>query len=272
MGHRFGTVVGCFTLIVRRAESFGADAGRYDRARPTYPRELIDAVLGPRPQSMSVLDVGCGTGIAAKLMVERGAHVLGVEPDERMAAVARDKGLAVEISPFESWDPAGRMFSRVAAGQSWHWVDPVMGPEKAASILRPGGRLCVFWNVAEMPSDLDGEIAEVYRRTAPGIDDYSVLVGCSRSDTPGVEARYATQIDGIGTCEEMSTPTLERFSWSRTYGRDEWLDQLPTHSDHAAMEAGDLDRLLEAIGAAIDNCGGSFEMTYCAWLVSTIRH
>ena len=204
-------------------------------------------------------------------MVERGAQVLGVEPDGRMAAVARHKGLAVEISPFESWEPAGRVFSRVAAGQSWHWIDPVMGPERAASVLHSGGGLCVFWNVAQMPSDLDEEIAEVYRRTAPGIDDYSVLVGCSRSDAAGVEIRYATQIDGIGACREMSAPTLERFSWSRTYGRDEWLDQLPTHSDHAAMDADDLDRLLEAIGSAIDNRGGSFEMTYCTWLVSAVR-
>jgi hypothetical protein len=30
------------------AEGFGADAGRYDRARPTYPAGLIDRVIAGR--------------------------------------------------------------------------------------------------------------------------------------------------------------------------------------------------------------------------------
>lgn len=255
----------------QRAESFGADAERYDRSRPTYPPELIDEVLGPSPEGMRVLDVGCGTGIAAQLMVERGAEVLGIEPDERMAALARRRGVEVEISSFESWDSAGRVFDRITAGQSWHWIDPVAGAEQAASLLRSGGRLCVFWNIAEMPGDLEAAVADVYRRLAPGVDDYSTLVGCSRTDTAFFKARYQAPLDGFSGCRELSHATLDRFVWRMAYTRDEWLDQLPTHSDHAAMAARDRDRLLAEIGRVVDRYGGSFEMTYNTWLISAIR-
>ena len=74
------------------AESFGSDAGRYDRARPSYPGALVDRIVAASP-GRDVLDVGCGTGIAARLFQAAGCRVLGVDPDERMASVARQAGL-----------------------------------------------------------------------------------------------------------------------------------------------------------------------------------
>src|ERR1041384_5697668 len=119
----------------RAAESFGVDAARYDRTRPRYPAELIDRLAAPE-----VLDVGIGTGIVARALRAAGAHVTGVEPDPRMAAFARDGGFEVEVPTFEQWEPEGRSFDVVVAGQTWHWVDPHAGAAKAASVLRPGGR------------------------------------------------------------------------------------------------------------------------------------
>jgi len=82
-----------------RAESFGAVAQLYDRARPSYPEALINALLAGGARR--VLDVGSGTGIAAALLAARGCSVLGVEVDARMAAVARAKGIDVEVGRFE---------------------------------------------------------------------------------------------------------------------------------------------------------------------------
>jgi SAM-dependent methyltransferase len=78
-----------------RAESFGQVAQEYDRYRPSYPAALIDVLAALRPHA--VLDVGCGTGKAASLLVERGLSVLGVEIDPQMAAVARGHGIEVEV-------------------------------------------------------------------------------------------------------------------------------------------------------------------------------
>src|SRR5207248_523841 len=83
--------------------------------------------------------VGCGTGIASRPFQDRGCRVTGVEPDERMAAVARRHGLAVEVSRFEDWDPAGRRFDLVVSAQAWHWVDPARGAAQAERALRSGG-------------------------------------------------------------------------------------------------------------------------------------
>jgi predicted TPR repeat methyltransferase len=83
------------------AESFGADAERYDRARPRYPTAVVGAIVAASP-GRNVLDVGCGTGISSRQFQAAGCTVLGVEVDARMAAWARDRGLDVEVATFES--------------------------------------------------------------------------------------------------------------------------------------------------------------------------
>src|SRR5271166_5375574 len=81
------------------AESFGVDAERYDRTRPRYPVDMVARIVaasgGP-----DVVDVGCGTGTAARQFREAGCTVLGVEPDVRMADFARRSGLDVEVATF----------------------------------------------------------------------------------------------------------------------------------------------------------------------------
>jgi 2-polyprenyl-3-methyl-5-hydroxy-6-metoxy-1,4-benzoquinol methylase len=70
-----------------RADSFGAAARLYDARRPRYPDQLIDDLLSRGAQT--VLDVGAGTGIASRQLLDKGANVVAVEPDPRMAEIAK---------------------------------------------------------------------------------------------------------------------------------------------------------------------------------------
>ncbi len=251
-----------------RAESFGAAAERYDRSRPAYPPELFDAVLGEDAAGLRVLDVGCGTGIAARQMIARGARVLGVEIDERMAELARRWGIEVEVTAFEAWEPGVRRFDRVTAAQAWHWVEPVRGADVAAAALAPGGRLCLWWNVAEAPGDFRASVDPLYARLAPEAHAFSVLLGSASRPTPfGLTAATSA----LAASPHFSTPQRATFTWSRRYTRDEWLDQLPTHSDHARLAPRVLTDLLGEVGDAIDALGGEFEMSYTTTLLSAAR-
>lgn len=237
------------------AESFGIDPGRYDRTRPRYPAELIAAIAG---DGLDVLSVGCGTGIDARQFQAAGAHVLGVEPDARMAAFARDRGLEVEVSTFETWDPAGRHFDVVAAGQAWHWVDPVAGAARAAEVLRPGGRLAVFWNAAQPPPAAAEAFAEVYRRVLP--DSMALRAMTATADPYGQMLDSAA--DGIATAGGFGDPVRSRIERDQTHTRDEWLDVLPTQGAHTLLEQEKLDELLAGICAAIDALGGELTVRY----------
>ncbi|RZS43146.1 methyltransferase family protein [Herbihabitans rhizosphaerae] len=248
------------------AESFGTDAARYDRARPRYPSALIDRIVAASPGT-DVLDVGCGTGIAARQFRAAGCTVLGVEPDARMAEFARRDGLDVEVATFEDWDSAGRTFDAVVAGQAWHWVDPAAGAAKAAGVLRPGGLLSVFWHVFDPPAEVTDAFAEAYRRVEPdtrfdpgairGADVYQVML-----------TRAA---DAIGDVGGFDAPDQWRFEWEHVYTRDAWLDQLPTFGPATRLRKDKLAVLQQDVGAAIDAVGGSFTMRYTTAAVAATR-
>jgi SAM-dependent methyltransferase len=249
------------------AESFGADAERYDRTRPRYPDAVIDAIVAASP-GRSVLDVGCGTGISSRQFQAAGCDVLGVDVDDRMAGWARARGLDVEVGAFETWDPAGRAFDAVVAGQTWHWVDPVAGAAKAARVLRPGGRLAVFWNAHQPPDDLGAAILAVYRRVLPD-SPMAAAAAAAGSDPYAVMAGAAA--DGIRQAGGFAGPEEWRHGWSRDYTRDEWLDQVPTHGGHSRLPAERLAAVLAGIGDAIDAVGGSFPMRYTTVTVTASR-
>ena len=52
-------------------------------------RYVMDVIERERPGALSLLDLGCGTGMHDKLFVEEGLQVLGVDLSEQMIAIAK---------------------------------------------------------------------------------------------------------------------------------------------------------------------------------------
>lgn len=249
------------------AESFGLDAERYDRARPRYPAALVDRIIAGSP-GPGVLDVGCGTGIASRQFRDAGCDVLGVEPDVRMADFARASDIHVEVATFEAWDPAGRLFDAVIAGQSWHWVDPVAGAEKAAQVLRPRGRLALFGHVFEPPAEIAEAFAAAFRRAVP---DSPFAGGPVRRPIELYQRLYAKFADAVEQTAQFGTAEQWRYDWERTYTREQWLELLPTTGGLTRAQPDQLAEILGEVGSAIDGLGGSFTMEYTTLAVSAVR-
>ncbi|MFC4334188.1 class I SAM-dependent methyltransferase [Salininema proteolyticum] len=254
------------------AESFGVDAARYDRTRPGYPVEMIDRVIAAAP-GRDFLDVGCGTGISSRGLQEAGCRVLGLDVDDRMADVARRKGLEVEVSRFEEWESDGRDFDAVVAAQTWHWIDPGAGAAKAARLLRQGGILAAVWNVAQPPPDLSRAFAEASRRATPP-ETAAMLekAGPEKTAMEGYRPMFDSAAEGIRDSGRFTDPAEWRTTWDREYTRDEWLDQLPTGGIYTRLPKSRLDRLLEAVGDVIDRAGGAFTVRYTTVAVTAFRH
>jgi SAM-dependent methyltransferase len=257
-------------LAQERSRLFGQHAEAYDRFRPSYPEAVIDELLGPVPAGLEVLDVGCGTGIASRQIAQRGAKVLGVELAPPMAEIARGHGVQVEIAAFEGWDAAGRTFDRVTSAQAWHWLDLPIATAKAASVLRPGGRLGLIWNAGCQSDDLADALEEVYTSVVRR-GGHRLFRGYAVDRSSDMRTGLGSEIAAVRAVPDFGTPTEKWFPWTREYQRDEWLDQLVSRSDHAALESTVRDRLFEAIGAAIDDQGGSFVMNFETVLITATR-
>lgn len=246
------------------AESFGVDTARYDRTRPHYPEAMIGqlAATGPGPR---VLDIGCGTGISARQLQAAGCAVLGVEPDARMAEFARGTGVEVEVGTFETWDPAGREFDIVTAGQAWHWVDPVIGAAKAADVLRPAGRFAAFWNVADAPPEVTEAFITAYRRVLP---DSPFDTAAMRRGATGSGAVTDRATEGLRESGRFTEPEVWRFEWEQPYTRAEYLDLLPSQGTLTQLAPEPLAQILDGVGAAIDALGGRAVVRYTTVVVT----
>jgi SAM-dependent methyltransferase len=236
-----------------RADSFGAAARIYDGRRPRYPDRLIDDLVSLGAQS--VLDVGAGTGIASEQLLKRGVNLLAVEPDTRMAEIAKEKGVSVELGTFETWDAGDRIFDLIVFAQSFHWVDPAVALPKARSVLSEGGHLALIWNRLFPTDPTHDDFAEIYRDYG---DPGSPIFDGSSNDLVEADGNTHRIIASI----TASGFTVERRTYPRRayYSTEHWLDLVFTYSNHlllAAEAASELRaRLAERIGSRGVSVGG----------------
>lgn len=134
-------------------QRFSDRVADYVRYRPGYPDALVQTLVseaGLTPPSV-VADIGAGTGISAELFLRQGCRVFGVEPNREMRAAAEERFR--DEPRFQGVDATaeattldGGSIDLIAAGQAFHWFDPVRTRKEWERILKPKGVISLFWN------------------------------------------------------------------------------------------------------------------------------
>lgn len=135
---------------VARENPFHTPAPFYGRVRPEYPQEAVDAVCGSHVGGR-IADIGAGTGKLTRLLLERGAQVVAVEPSAAMreqldAILGGAEALQIVAANAEDTRLPAHSVDVAAYAQSWHWMDPEAAGREADRIVRPGGHMAIVWN------------------------------------------------------------------------------------------------------------------------------
>jgi hypothetical protein len=77
--------------------------------------------------------------------------------------------------------------------------------------------------------------------------------------------------DGIRRTDGFGDPEQWRFDWSRSYTRDEWLEQVPTFGGYSRLPPEKQQEISAGIGASVDAVGGRFTMRYDTVAVTATR-
>ncbi|MBK9330419.1 MAG: class I SAM-dependent methyltransferase [Sphingobacteriales bacterium] len=125
----------------------------YIKYRPGYPEEIIATLqleIGLMPSDV-VADIGSGTGLSAKLFLEHGNTVYGVEPNEPMRKAA--EALLAEYDHFISIHGSSEATSLkadsidlIVCAQAFHWFDRAKTKTEFQRIAAKGAHLCLIWN------------------------------------------------------------------------------------------------------------------------------
>lgn len=134
-------------------ERFTGRVENYNRYRPSYPVEILDllAEYTGLQKAWTIADVGSGTGIFSKLLLEKGYHVWGVEPNSQMRDAAQEilkyyKNYISVNGRAEHTSLADHSIDLVTVAQAFHWMEPVATKLEFNRILKPGGSIALLWN------------------------------------------------------------------------------------------------------------------------------
>jgi SAM-dependent methyltransferase len=140
-------------------QRFSDRVEHYVRSRPNYPDafyEFLRHELGLTPDG-AVADIGSGTGISARPLLEKGNTVYGIEPNGPMR-LAAERGLA-GFANFQSIDATAEATTLppasvdlILAAQAFHWFDRDRARAEFARILKPGGSVVLVWNERRLNS------------------------------------------------------------------------------------------------------------------------
>lgn len=132
--------------------SFTKNADLYDKARPSYTSNSIDALI--RASSLSpasrILDLACGTGIFTRLLLERGfTQITAADPSPGMRSTFKNRTPGVNCIdahahriPFPD-----ASFDVVTVAQAFHWFADQAALQELARVLTDDGHLCLIWNL-----------------------------------------------------------------------------------------------------------------------------
>lgn len=122
----------------------------YHQFRPEPPKEIILQALNylDKSKNVTVLDMGCGSGLSTKIWEDHADKILAFDPSEEMVDFAskRNKSSKIEFKvgyshsiplPSESVDI-------ISCSQSFHWMEPKSTLKEAKRLLKSGGVFLVY--------------------------------------------------------------------------------------------------------------------------------
>ncbi|MFV0259953.1 MAG: class I SAM-dependent methyltransferase [Acidimicrobiales bacterium] len=230
---------------------FGEAVALYDRFRPSYPRDVIEAVVADAGAG-PVLEVGAGTGKATKALLALGHPVHAIEPDGRMAGALTlncpSDAVTVVPTTFEQAGLTAGGYRLVVAAQSWEWVDPSVAYERAAMALGPGGHLALVWHQPAPGQGLFGEaIRHIYRRVEPHLARTILPGSATVSFRPGRVAAATAA---------FPTWTRVEHEWSRDIDAAGLVGWLCSEVRYLVLDPERRTRLMVAVARLVDEFGG----------------
>ncbi len=148
-----------------------------------------------------VLDVGCGTGVLAAALAERGSRVWGVDASEEMlvqAATRAGRGVAFKQGVAEDLPFKDRWFERLVFRLVVHVVDRQRAFAEARRVLAADGRVVIVtFDPAHFDhdwlNDLFPEVQEIDRVRFPGEQELAAELSAA-----GFASPYVTRISQVG--------------------------------------------------------------------------
>jgi ubiquinone/menaquinone biosynthesis C-methylase UbiE len=132
----------------------------YVKYRPGYPTAVIEYLQKQfrLDQDPAIADIGSGTGIFTKLLLDEGYKVYAVEPNEPMKQAAEKdlkeyKNFSSVAGTAEHTNLLASSIDLITSATAFHWFDVEKSRTEFKRILKPNGSVVLLWNVRKPDAD-----------------------------------------------------------------------------------------------------------------------
>ena len=233
---------------MNNTDRFTGKARAYAQGRPDYPASVVGLLTREsRRENPRLADIGSGTGILSRAMLERGWTVYGVEPNDdmrkeaekRLSAFSRFHSVA---GTAERTGLPGASVDLVTAAQSFHWFDAAAFKRECRRILFGGGKVALIWNSRVEDSPVVREEGNIHRLYCPCF--YGFSGGLAKlTDSIGAFFNHRFQVfrfpNDLSYTREQYLRRMMSTSYALTEGGEErssWLDALEKLFDRFETE------------------------------------
>lgn len=169
---------------MKSIDKFSGKADVYSKSRPSYPKEFIDYLISANSlnESSKVADIGSGTVILTRQLLERGLSVIGVEPNDDMRKAAEEAlnqyehFSSIKATAEETTIP-NKSVDLVIAAQAFHWFDHEKFKLECKRILKQNAKVALVWNSRDFTSPLIIENSEICNKFCPNFYGFSGGIG-----------------------------------------------------------------------------------------------
>lgn len=189
------------------ATGFSRDTDRYHRSRPSYHPELSKRVAERYGKGVMV-ELGAGTGIFTRQLVDEGLEVIALEPVIAMRTALSEAvpEADVRVGSAEKIPMADNTVDTIVAAQAFHWFEVEPALAEIYRVLVPGGHLVTAWNVRDNSVPWMADYDKVMERHAGSTPRYRSMawrkaIHADDRFAPIDEWRmanpFATTVDGV---------------------------------------------------------------------------
>ncbi|MCP4765640.1 MAG: class I SAM-dependent methyltransferase [Gammaproteobacteria bacterium] len=204
----------------------------YIRYRPGYPAELVPRLLEETGlgASAAVADVGSGTGIFTRLLLQQDLRVYAIEPNAPMreaaeATLGDSPHFTSVVAPAEDTGLASDSLDLVTAAQAFHWFNNDAAKAEFRRILKPAGRLALVWNRRRLSQPFQHAYDAILRELSPeygkvnhmNLDDTEIAGFFAAGEMQVLHFNYSQQFDFPGLLGRLKSSSYCPAEDSRHY-------------------------------------------------------
>ena len=166
-------------MVKKSTERFSDRVDNYVRYRPAYPASVVDTLIDKccLDENSVVADVGAGTGIFTRHLLDRHLQVVAIEPNQAMRQAAEKMlsgfaGFTSTNGSAEETNLADRSVDLIVAAQAFHWFHNNESQSEFARILKPSGWVALVWNQRRIQQQFQQDYNDFLHQYAP---EYSAV-------------------------------------------------------------------------------------------------